>query len=176
MIYLFIFLRQKYGLWNQLTQQILAILVIDLPIQLTWISKKWGTMVSLKSLFSKWTAVREEKTYYLTNLVFSKKKMDSYYSVPTLGHLWTYVKQGWCYKVWELILTWYINLLTFSYPLHHLKKTKKCFVTNWEHSWAFHVYVQSIVSNYFLNTLTQTSNIYLGWSLQFMWFFWFISK
>ena len=51
-------------------------------------------MVSLKSLFSKWTAVREEKTYYLTNLVFIKKKMDSYYSVPTLGHLWTYVKQG----------------------------------------------------------------------------------
>ena len=61
--------------------------------------KKWGIMVSWKSLFSKWTAVREEKTYYLKNLVFSEKKMDSYFSVPTLGNPWTYVKQGWCYSL-----------------------------------------------------------------------------
>ena len=105
-----------------MTLAILAILVIDLPIQLKWISKKWETMVCWKSLFSKWTAVREEKTYYLINLVFSEKKMDSYYSVPTPGNPWTYVKKGWCYKVWQPIMTWYMNLLTFSYPLRYASR------------------------------------------------------
>ena len=48
-------------------------------------------MVSWKSLFGKWTAVREEKTYNLTILIFIEKKMDSCYSVTTLGNPWTYV-------------------------------------------------------------------------------------
>ena len=50
--------------------------MIDLPVQVKWISKKWETMFSWKSLFSKWTARQEEKTYYLKNWVFSEKKMD----------------------------------------------------------------------------------------------------
>ena len=48
-------------------------------------------MVSWKSLFGKWTAVREEKTYNLTILIFIEEKMDSCYSVTTLGNPWTYV-------------------------------------------------------------------------------------
>ena len=55
-----------------MNQRILVILVIDLL----------------------WTAVQEEQTYYLTDLVFSEKKTDFYYSVPTLGNPWTYDKQG----------------------------------------------------------------------------------
>ena len=30
--------------------------------------------------------------------------MDSCYSVLTLGNPWTYVKQGWHYKVWQPII------------------------------------------------------------------------
>ena len=48
----------------------------------------------------------------------------------------------------------------------HLKHGKKYFITNQEHSWAFCIYIQSIMSKYFLNPLRQTSNIYLEWSLQ----------
>ena len=33
-----------------------------------------------------WTAVRESKTYCLTNLVFSEGRTDSSYSFPTLGN------------------------------------------------------------------------------------------
>ena len=34
------FLCPKYGLWNYLDQRILVILVIELPVQLKWMSKK----------------------------------------------------------------------------------------------------------------------------------------
>ena len=124
------------------------------------------------------------KYLYLTNLVFSEKKMDSYYSVPTLGNLWTYVKQGWCYKFRQLIMTWYMNLLTFSYLLQYASGC--CLWPSYAHQEmfcnklrtlpSFSMYIQSIVSNYFLNTLRQTSNIYLEWSLQLMWFFWFFNR
>ena len=30
--------------------------------------------------------------------------MDSCYSVPPIGKPWTYVKQGWYYKVWKPII------------------------------------------------------------------------
>ena len=39
----------------------------------------------LKCLCGEWTAVREKKTYCLTNLVFSEGRTDSSYSNPTLG-------------------------------------------------------------------------------------------
>ena len=35
---------------------------------------------------------------------FSEGRMDSCYSVLTLGNPWTYVKQGWYYKVWQPII------------------------------------------------------------------------
>ena len=110
--------------------------------------------------------------------------MDSCYSVLTLENSWTYVKQGWCYKVWQPIMTciwtfWNLVILC-SMPLDvvcdHFKYTKNCFVTNREHFWAFYMCIQSIVSNYFRNTLRQTSNSYLEWSLQLMWSFWFINQ
>ena len=50
-----------------------------------------GNNGSCKCLCGEWTAVREYKTYYLTNLVFSERRMDSCYSVPTLGNPWTQV-------------------------------------------------------------------------------------
>ena len=53
-----------------------------------------GNYGFVKFLFIKWTTVQEVKTYYLTNLLFIEKKMDFYYSFPTLGNPWTYVKQG----------------------------------------------------------------------------------
>ena len=46
--YICLFLCHKYGLWNQLNQQIFVILVIGLPLQLKWIPKKssWKIMFS----------------------------------------------------------------------------------------------------------------------------------
>ena len=38
------------------------------------------------------------------------------------------------------------------------------------------MYIQSIMSNYFLNTLRQTSKIHLEWSLQLMWIFLVLSS
>ena len=35
---------------------------------------------------------------------------------------WTYVNQGWCYKVLQSIRTWKMNLLTLSYPLKNVKR------------------------------------------------------
>ena len=52
------------------------------------------TMVSCKRLCGEWTAVREYKTYYLTNLVCGEGRTNSCYSVPTLENPWTYVKSG----------------------------------------------------------------------------------
>ena len=49
-------------------------------------------------------AVRDWKTYHLTNLLFSESRKDFCYSVPTLGNPWTYVKRGWYYKVWQPIM------------------------------------------------------------------------
>ena len=31
--------------------------------------------------------------------------MDFCYSVPILGNTWTYVNQGWYYKVWQPIIS-----------------------------------------------------------------------
>ena len=61
------------------------ILVIRLSLQLKAITKKlsWKTMV-----------LRE----------FSEGRTDSSYSVTALGNRWTYVKQGWYYKVWQPIM------------------------------------------------------------------------
>ena len=39
-----------------------------------------------KCFCGEWTAVRESKTYYVTNLVFSEERSDSSYSAPTLGN------------------------------------------------------------------------------------------
>ena len=36
----------------------------------------------------------------------SERRADSFYSVPSLGNPWTYVNQGWCYKVLQYIMTW----------------------------------------------------------------------
>ena len=58
----------------------------------------------------------------MTNLLFSKGRKDSCYSVPTLGNPWTYFKQGCGYKVFQLLVTWYMNLLTFSYSLQYAKR------------------------------------------------------
>ena len=141
-------------------------------------------MVLWKTLFSKWTAVWEEKTYYLTNLVFSEKKMNFYYSVPTwetLGPMLSKVavikfgNPSWLdtWTFWHLVI---LCCMPLDVVRDYLKHAKKCFVTNPEHSWAIYMYIQSIVSNYFLNTLRQTSNIYLKWSLQLMLFFWFFHQ
>ena len=55
--------------------------------------------------------------------------MDPYYSVPTLGNLWFYVKQGSWLDTWTF---WHLVILC-SMPIDvvcgHLKHTKKCFVT-----------------------------------------------
>ena len=90
-------------LWNQLNQRTLVILVIGLPVQLNGILKKlsWKTMVLLE---------------------FSEGTKDSCYSVPTTGNPWTHIKQGWCYKVWQPIMSWYMNLLAFSYPLRNASR------------------------------------------------------
>ena len=74
-------------------------LVIELPAELKWISNKISLekMVSCKYLFGKGTAVWE-KTHYLTNVVYSEKKMDSCYFFSSPENSWTYVKQVWCYK------------------------------------------------------------------------------
>ena len=60
--------------------------------------------------------------------------MDPYYSVPTLGNPWIYVKQGSWLDTWTF---WHLVILS-SMPIDvicgHLKRTKKCFVTNREHS------------------------------------------
>ena len=60
-------------------------LVIGLPVQINAIAKKlsWKTMVLLK---------------------FSEGRMDSCYSITSLGNPWTHVKQGWYYKVWQSII------------------------------------------------------------------------
>ena len=118
------FLYCKYALWNSLNQQIFVILVIDFPVQLKWISAKssWETMVYCKFLWGEWTAVREQKMYYLTNLVFSEGGTDSCYFVPILENPWTYVKQGWRYEVWQSTMTWYMNFFALSYSLRYDKR------------------------------------------------------
>ena len=54
------FLYHRCGLWNQLHQQIFVILVIEMPVQLKWISKKpsWEIIVSCKRLSVEWTTVK----------------------------------------------------------------------------------------------------------------------
>ena len=44
------------------------------------------------------------KDLSLGNFLFSEGRTDSCYSVPTLGSPWTYVNQGWYYKVWQPIM------------------------------------------------------------------------
>ena len=158
--------------------------MIDLPVQLKWTSNKWETMVS-------WNP-------YLSNGRQSKKlrpiNWQIYYSVrkrlipTTLSQFWETIglmlskvdvirfnNPSWLdtWIFWHLVILCGMPLDVFC---NHLKHTKKCFVTNRGHSWAFYVYIQSIVSNYFLNTLRQTSKIYLEWTLQLMWFFWFFHQ
>ena len=60
-------------------------IVIGLSVQLNGISKKLS-----------------RKTMVL--LEFSEGRTDSCYSIITLGNLWTHVKQGWYYKVWQTIM------------------------------------------------------------------------
>ena len=58
-----------------------------MPVQLKWIAKKasWETMVSCKRLSVEWTTVREWKTYYMTTIVFSEGRIDSYYPEKILN-------------------------------------------------------------------------------------------
>ena len=60
------------------------------------------------------TAVREQITYYLINILFNEGKEDSYYSIPTLGNSWTYFKQGLGYKVLQSIMTTSVTLVLLS--------------------------------------------------------------
>ena len=55
----------------------------------------------------------------MTNVLFSDGRTHSFYSVPTLGNPWTYIKQDWCYKVWKPIMACYMNFMTFSYALRY---------------------------------------------------------
>ena len=71
-------------------------------------------MVSNKSLCHEWTAVREQITYYLINILFNEGREDSYYSLPTLGNSWTYFKQGLGYKVLQSIMTTGVTLVLLS--------------------------------------------------------------
>ena len=51
------------------------------------------------------------------NLIFSGRKTDSCYSVPTLGNPCTYVNKSWCYKVLQSIMWWwYIRRMRSSQP------------------------------------------------------------
>ena len=69
-----------------------------------------------------WWINREQNNYYLTILGFSGRRTDSCYFVSTLRTIWTYVNQGWCYKVLQCIRSWKMNLSTFSYPLKNVKR------------------------------------------------------
>ena len=118
MIYFFIFMLQR---WNmKLTESTNICCTSDrYPVQLKWISKKplWETLVVnvVNGLQS------ENKTYYLTKLVFSERTTDFCDSVPTLGNPSAYVQQK-DVKVLQSIITWYMNLLTLSYPLRYAKR------------------------------------------------------
>ena len=79
-------------------------------------------MFSYKYLRSEWASVRKQKTYYLTNLVFSERRTDFCYSVSTLANPCPYGKQNWCYKVLKSTVAWYMNLLTLSHPLQYAKR------------------------------------------------------
>ena len=76
----------------------------------------------LQRFMSWWTAVRQQNTYYLINILFTEGKKDSCYSLPTLGNPSTYFKQGLGYKVLQSIMTWYMTLLSVSYALQDAKK------------------------------------------------------
>ena len=60
------------------------------------------------------------------NQLFSKnltgKAGSLCYSATFLGNLGTYVKNVGVAKFLQSIITWYMNLLTLSYPLQHTKK------------------------------------------------------
>ena len=71
-----------------------------------------------------------------------------------------------CNPSWLDIWTLWHLVILCGMPLDvvsdHPKHTKEFFVTNWEQFWAFYMYIQSIVSNYFLNTLGQNFKHLLG--------------
>ena len=146
--------------------------MIDLSVQLKWISNKWETMVSWNPYLSngrqskklkpiiwqiycsvrkRWIPTTLSPLWETLGLMLSKVAVTEFDN-PSWLDTWTF---------WHLVILCGILL---DVVCDRLKHTKKCFVTNRELSWAFCIYIPSSASNNFLNTLRQTSKIYLEWT------------
>ena len=158
--------------------------MITLTIQLKWISNKWETMVSWNPYLSNEQQSKKLRpiTWQIYCLVRKRWIPTTLFPLcETLGLMLSkfdvtkFDNPSWLDKwtFWHLVI---LCTMLLDVACDHLKHTKKCFVTNREHSWAFYMYILSIVLNYFLNTLRQTSKTYLEWTLQLMWFFWFFHQ
>ena len=112
------FLCYRCRLWNQLNQRILDRVACTTKVN---IAERFMGNDGFLQMFIWWMDSSQSKTYYLTNLVFSEGRTDFCYCVPTLANSRTYSKQSWCYKVMQSIMTWYMNLLTLSYPLQYVR-------------------------------------------------------
>ena len=121
------FFYYRNGLWNLPNWRIFGVLVLGLPVRFNWISKKLKEKSEFRANVYVVNGLHSENNRAVTWQIqyFLRQRGNSCYSVLTLGNHGIDVKKCWCFEVLQSIMTWYMNLLTLSYPLRYAKRLVK---------------------------------------------------